>query len=52
MRDALALDLDALQRLSVTESTLVAWVDDVVSGGMPDAWRAAGVLPWIIECSF
>ena len=47
MRDALALDLDALQRLSVTESTLVAWVDDVVSGGMPEAWRAAGMTSWV-----
>ena len=43
LRDALAQDLDALQKLSVTESTLVSWVDDVVSGGMPEGWRAAGV---------
>lgn len=39
---ALACDLDALQKLSVAESTLVSWVQEQVPSGLPTAWLSAG----------
>ena len=39
---ALACDLDALQKLSVAESTLVSWIQEQVPNGLPTAWLSAG----------
>ncbi|KAK9813680.1 hypothetical protein WJX73_003108 [Symbiochloris irregularis] len=38
---ALACDLDALQKLSVAESTLVSWVQEQVPSELPTAWISA-----------
>ncbi|GJP42846.1 hypothetical protein CLOM_g2380, partial [Closterium sp. NIES-68] len=40
LRAAAAVDLSSLQRLCVNESTLAAWVTDIVSD-MPAEWRGA-----------
>lgn len=42
VQNAIACDLDALQKLSLAESTLVSWVQEVVSSGLPAAWQSAG----------
>ena len=45
VRDALACDLDALQKLSVAESTLVSWVEEVATSGLPSSWLSSGRHP-------
>ena len=42
LHKAAAYDLDILQKLSVAETTLVSWIEDV-SNSLPPGWSAAGV---------